>query len=312
MSAPQVLPEELRARLAQVPGTSLLGIGDNVLDCYVDEDLAYPGGNALNVAVYATLLLGGRGSFVGILGDDRFAAHLRQVLDEVGVERAMIRTASGRNGMAFVTLDPDGDRRFVGSNRGGVQAGLRLRITPQDVEYAAGFDRVHTSTYSAIDPELGLLAQGSTLSYDFSDHAESEHIAKVGQHLEVGFASGSHLSEVQVETLGQHALSSGIEQMVITLGSRGAVAFGRQGRVSHGVQPVAAVDTLGAGDAFISGYLSALQAGGDLDQCLEVAATSGALACTYRGAFGHPVQAGIEATEQLLPPAGSGGADCQG
>lgn len=301
MTMPEYTPDQLRQQLSLVPATSVLGIGDNVLDCYVNENLAYPGGNALNVAVYSRLLMGGRGGFVGIVGDDEFAAHLVDVLDEVGVDRARLRRASGHNGMAFVQLDAEGDRRFVGSNGGGVQQLLRLRISTADLEYAAGFARVHTSTYSAIDTELPLLAENSTVSYDFSDHPDRDHVEAVGPHLEVAFASGSHLSEADVEALGHHALRSGIGQMVITLGARGVLAYEAGGRRQGEVKPVAAVDTLGAGDAFITGYLTARQAGADLQQCLDVASASGALACTYRGAFGHATVAGRRALEQLVP-----------
>lgn len=294
-------PDQLREQLSRVPGTSVLGIGDNVLDCYVDEDLAYPGGNALNVAVYSRLLMGGRGGFIGIVGDDEFGLHLVSVLDEVAVDHSRLRQAAGRNGMAFVQLDDDGDRRFVGSNGGGVQQLLRLRITAADLEYAAGYARVHTSTYSAIDSELPLLAENSTVSYDFSDHPASAHIEDVGPHVKVAFASGSHLRETEVEALGCHAVRSGVNQMVITLGARGVVAFEAAGHRRCQVKPVAAVDTLGAGDAFITGYLTAQDAGADLQQCLDIASTSGALACTYRGAFGHATVAGRRALEQLVP-----------
>lgn len=147
--------EQLRERLAHVPAPSLVGIGDNVLDCYLHEDLAYPGGNALNVAAYSRLFFAGTAGFIGIMGDDRFAAHLGRVLDEVGVDRSRVRVAHGANGMAFVALDDEGDRRFVGSNRGGVQHELRLRINEQDHEYIAGFARMHTSVYSSMNSGAG-------------------------------------------------------------------------------------------------------------------------------------------------------------
>lgn len=31
----------------------IIGIGDNVVDCYLDQGLYYPGGNCVNVAVNA-------------------------------------------------------------------------------------------------------------------------------------------------------------------------------------------------------------------------------------------------------------------
>lgn len=294
-------PAQLRGRLGEVPSPSLVGIGDNVLDCYMHEDLAYPGGNALNVAVYSRLFFGGSAGFIGIVGDDRFAAHLLRTLDELQVDHVRARRARGANGMAFVCLDDDADRRFVGSNYGGVQHGLRLRLTEQDFAYLEGYDRVHTSVYSAIESELGALSErGIAVSFDFSNDAPLALVDRVGAHVDVGFFSGGALGEPEIESLGRAALDRGIEVVVVTLGSRGARAFTRGARAVAEVMPVDVVDALGAGDAFISGFLAARSAGEDIDRCLRVAATTGALACTYRGAFGYPVEAGEDARAQLI------------
>lgn len=291
MNTAEALLDELRA----VPAGSVAGIGDNVLDCYVDERLAYPGGNALNVAAYSRRLFGSRAAYLGIVGTDRFADHLMTVLDRIGVDASGVRRAVGPNGMAFVALDADGDRRFVGSNRGGVQEGLRLRVTDCDLEQLSGYANVHTSTYSAVDADVPRLAEGSTVSFDFSTDLERGRIARLAPALGVAFFSGAGLSAGEVDDLGAFAVASGCRSAVVTLGSRGAVGFepGRSTTVS--VRPVEAVDALGAGDAFITGYLAARDAGADLDQRLAVAATAGAAACLSRGAFGYAVEAGDDA-----------------
>lgn len=294
-------PAQLRDRLASVPAPSVVGIGDDVLDCYLHEDLAYPGGNALNVAVYSRMFFGADAGFVGIVGDDRFAAHLLNVLDELHVDHQRARRAHGANGMAFVSLDDEGDRRFVGSNYGGVQHGLRLRLTEQDFAYLERYDRVHTSVYSAIEPELAALTErGVSVSFDFSDDAPAGLLARVGTHIDVGFFSGGALTESEVDDVARTALASGVGVAVVTRGSRGARAYTQGTRAAAAVVPVVAVDALGAGDAFISGFLAARAAGNDIDGCLEIAATTGALACTYRGAFGYPVEAGRDARAQLI------------
>lgn len=293
--------EQLRERLAHVPAPSLVGIGDNVLDCYLHEDLAYPGGNALNVAAYSRLFFAGTAGFIGIMGDDRFAAHLGRVLDEVGVDRSRVRVAHGANGMAFVALDDEGDRRFVGSNRGGVQHGLRLRINEQDHEYIAGFARMHTSVYSSMNSELGAVAErGTLISYDYSDDARPADVTESAPHVEVAFFSGGALNDAGRDDLAAFALGQGARIVVVTRGAHGATAYERGARISAGVKGVAAVDALGAGDAFITGFLAARAAGSDIDECLDVAATTGALACTLRGAFGYPVEAGEDARRQLV------------
>jgi fructoselysine 6-kinase len=293
--------EDLRDRLSAVPPPSLVGVGDDVLDCYLHEDLAYPGGNALNVAVYSRLFFAADAGFLGIVGDDRFAEHMVDVLDRLGVDRRGIRRAHGANGMAFVALDEDGDRRFVGSNYGGVQRGLRLRLTEDDFDYLAGYGRLHTSVYSALEPELPHLRErGIAVSFDFSEDVSDDLLQRVAPSIEVGFFSGSALTAAEVDGLGERAIELGMTTAVVTRGARGAVGFSRGRREEVQVVPVEAVDALGAGDAFISGYLAATSAGNDLDSCLAVASASGALACTYRGAFGYPVEAGEDARAQLL------------
>lgn len=293
--------DELRDILSAVPAPSLVGVGDNVLDCYVHEDLAYPGGNALNVAVYSRLFFGADAGFVGIMGDDRFAVHLQGVLDEIGVDRSRARHAHGANGMAFVELDDDGDRVFVGSNRGGVQAELRLRMTEADNEYLAGYSRVHTSVYSSIEAELPAIAdRGTAVSFDYSNDAAGDIVRATARHVDVGFFSGGALSEGEVDALAEFALECGMTSVVITLGSRGARAFEAGATHTGRVVPVDAVDALGAGDAFITGFLAARASGADIARSLEVASTTGALACTLRGAFGYPVRGGDDAKAQLL------------
>lgn len=283
---------DLRGQLSAVPSGSTAGIGDNVLDCYADEGIAYPGGNALNVAAYARTMFGSRASYLGIVGTDRFGDHLLSALDHLGVETARVRRAQGPNGMAFVALDADGDRRFIGSNRGGVQEGLRIRLTEGDLTHLAGFAGIHTSVFSAIEPELTRLAECGAVSFDFSTELEAERIARSCPLLDVAFFSGAELSGDRVDELGRFALASGCASAVVTLGSRGAVGFERGSSATVPVRPVAAVDALGAGDAFIAGYLAARDAGADLPGRLSVASSSGALACLTRGAFGYPVDAG--------------------
>ena len=47
----------------------VLGIGDNTVDIYVDQDVQFPGGNAVNVAVMMKRL-GAEASYLGCIGTD--------------------------------------------------------------------------------------------------------------------------------------------------------------------------------------------------------------------------------------------------
>ena len=96
----------------------VLGLGDNVCDVYLHTDTMYPGGQAVNFAVYAREL-GAESDYMGVFGRDAVAEHVQAVLKKHGVGIGHCRSYEGENGFARVTL-VDGDRVFKGSNRGGV------------------------------------------------------------------------------------------------------------------------------------------------------------------------------------------------
>ncbi|MFJ9414315.1 sugar kinase [Streptomyces sp. NPDC101227] len=78
-------------------------------------------------------------------------------------------------------------------------------------------------------------------------------------------------------------LELGVGEVVVKLGADGATAFTGDGSLHRPAQPVRAVDAVGAGDAFVAGYLSALLDGADLAGRLTRAVTTGAFAVASPG-----------------------------
>lgn len=85
------------------------------------------------------------------------------------------------------------------------------------------------------------------------------------------------------EWLARQLAAFGPSTAVIKLGSKGAVTL-HEGLIAtcnaHAITPV---DTVGAGDAFVAGYLAEYLAGGTTQECLEVATAAGAFACLSEG-----------------------------
>jgi 2-dehydro-3-deoxygluconokinase len=83
---------------------------------------------------------------------------------------------------------------------------------------------------------------------------------------------------------------------VVKLGELGAVAHRGADSVFAPTRPVRVVDPVGAGDAFVGGYLAELLRGGSLDQCLAVGNTLGGIVCTVAGDWeGLPTRAELTA-----------------
>src|SRR5207302_5585498 len=94
----------------------IVGIGDNVVDRYVSLGQMFPGGNALNVAVFARRA-GAEAAYIGAIGTDAAGHLIRQALRQEAVDASRLRVIDGPTAYADVAV-VEGDRRFVGSSLG--------------------------------------------------------------------------------------------------------------------------------------------------------------------------------------------------
>ncbi|MET7479909.1 sugar kinase [Streptomyces sp. NPDC005648] len=78
-------------------------------------------------------------------------------------------------------------------------------------------------------------------------------------------------------------LAGGVTEVVVKRGAQGATAFTADGTTHRAARRVDAVDLVGAGDAFVAGYLSGLLDGADLHARLDRAVTTAAFAVATRG-----------------------------
>ena len=151
----------------------MIGIGDNVVDDYTNIRTVFPGGNALNFSVYASML-GCEAAYLGVFGTDRAAEHVRKTADELGIDTSHCKAADGLNGHAELALE-NGERIFLRSNEGGIAKSVPLDFVFDDIDYLESFALMHTSAYSYIDSYHERLGSfGCPLSYDFSDDFDAD------------------------------------------------------------------------------------------------------------------------------------------
>lgn len=267
----------------------LLCIGDNVVDLYADEGVYYPGGNALNVAVLARRAGLAASDYMGIIGNDAAAAHVEASMQAEGLSTRLLRRVQGENGLARVSHDAAGDRVFLGSNRGGIRRKLMLRMDTDDLDEIGAAAWVHSSCFSYIEPELPRIrAAARALSFDFSTQTDPEYLSIVAPHLTLAFMSGSGLEMASLRDQAHALLAFGAGAVCITRGDEGAYWANGTQEYLQPVVPTEVHDTMGAGDAFIAGYLAATIQGAAPAQALSHGAVTAARACTWPGAWGHP------------------------
>ncbi|GAA1724459.1 PfkB family carbohydrate kinase [Nonomuraea sp. AD125B] len=260
----------------------LAAVGDNIMDCYVEADRMFPGGNCVNVAVHAARA-GARSSYVGAAGRDERGERLAAALLAEGVDISRLRRLAGPTGYATV-VNVAGERTFGPFDRGVAP----FRLDERDLEFIAGHELAHSSYSAALEEQLPAVAERVPLSFDFDAHTGDDYAAALIPYVTYAFFSASHLSEAQTADLLRWACAKGARAALATRGAGGARLFDGHELLVEPAVPVDVVDTLGAGDTFIAHALAGLSAGLGGREILRRAVTRAAEVCTSLGAFGHP------------------------
>lgn len=269
--------------------------GDNVVDCYPELGTMFPGGNTLNVSVFASRF-GANSAYLGQVAPDDAGKAIANALREEGVETPGLRFATGRTAFCVIGHDPDGDRVFLSSDLGV----SRFAPSAEDFSWLETFDAVHIGATSGLDKHVPAFAAATRLSYDFSTHTSPEHIRNIGPSCYLSVLSAGSLDDYEFEALLARSEASGSTWSLVTRGTKGAVlSRGGIQRWSSGAHPAKGViDTLGAGDTFCARVLVGLLRQEDPDFSLSQAAIAAAHTCTTFGAFGH----GAPITPEIAVP----------
>jgi fructoselysine 6-kinase len=89
------------------------------------------------------------------------------------------------------------------------------------------------------------------------------------------------------EDLAHWVVTLGTKVALVTRGAQGGIACIEGKCWIQPMHPVHAIDTLGAGDAFLASFLVAHLQGASPHEALARAAEAAAAVCTYHGAFGR-------------------------
>jgi ribokinase len=227
------------------------------------------GGKGANQAVMAARL-GARVALVGALGDDVFAAMTFDNLTRQGVDAAHVARVPGSSGVAPIWVEPDGRNRIIvvpGANDAvdadAAAAAIRsmdhvdvvlgqLEI-PQRVTLAAFRVARERGAVTILNP-----APAARLDPDL---IEAAHWL-IPNETEFAILAATDQREPD-DDAWIAAFARGLSpRLVLTLGARGAAIVSADGEVDRvPAVPVTAIDTTGAGDAFVGAFAVGLAAG---------------------------------------------------
>lgn len=256
-------------------------VGDNCVDFYFQTGQAFPGGNAVNVAVYLARL-GLDVSYVGVVGDDDHGMLLLQRLKEKNVDVSHVRIVPGQKTALTMVEIKNGDRIFGDYYEGVLENFL---LTDEEIAFLKGQDLIHTAIWGKVEKELWRFkGNGPLVSFDFADKLDSDVVEETLPYVDYAFFAYEQEDNFIREYL-KKAQSKGPKVVVATLNVHGSIAYDGHDFTRFGIIPVNVVDTMGAGDSYIAGFMYGVLNKKSLVECMEFGAKTAAETITYSGAW---------------------------
>ncbi|HXH36031.1 MAG TPA: sugar kinase [Plantibacter sp.] len=271
-------------------------------------------GSESNVAIVLARL-GVATRWVGCVGDDGVGA---MILRELRAERVDVRarTLSSHQTGVMVKSRPSSSHWSVSYHRR-ESAGAQLSAADLSSDALAGATVLHLTgitlalgpiARSAVfDAVRRAKAAGILVSFDvnhrralWSDEEASRVLADLVPSVDVLFA-GLDEARLLASSGGPREIAQAIgelgpREVVLKMGAAGSGTWTASGGyIEQGAHPVSVVDPVGAGDAFVAGYLAELVAGGSVVERLALGARLGERAVSTIGDWeGAPTRAELQ------------------
>jgi ribokinase len=254
-------------------------------------DLGF-GGKGANQAV-AARLCGANVGMVANVGSDLFGPATIKNFESQGIDATYVRIAKGvSSGVAPIFVEPGGQNRII------VVKGANDTLSPEDVDAAAPLLRKANTIIMQF--EIPLRTVYHTVKFARANGIRcvvNPAPAQPVDYKEVGAADYFIPNESEAETItgmpvhsvddakkcAEFLLRQGMKCVVITLGERGALMAGSNRMDMIPAFKVQAVDTTGAGDAFIGSFAVFLSEGLPEEEALPRASLYAALSTTQVG-----------------------------
>jgi ribokinase len=269
----------VRAPRFPQPGETISGDDLNII----------PGGKGANQAV-AAARLGANVSMLGRVGKDDFGDLLLENLKQNKVDSTPIQRADSSTGTAIIIVDASGQNSIV------LSAGANGKVSIADVDIAFTNYQLLLLQLEIPLPTVLRAAQRAkennarvVLNPAPAKELPNELIALadfiIPNETELSFLTKQNVSDIaSAESAARDLLERGAKNVIVTLGSKGALIVNTETCKQVDTYQVDVVDTTAAGDAFIGGFATSVLENKTLEEAVRFGCACGALATTKFGA----------------------------
>jgi len=259
----------------------LAAVGDNCMDVYDAIGEVYPGGNPVNVAVYF-VRLGGVASYTGAVGTDSYGKLMVDALASKGVDTSHVHFLEGNTAVTHVEL-VNGERVF-GDYDEGVLADFKL--SEEDISFLCSHDMVVSGLWGKVEKDLRKIrARGIKVAFDAATRPDDPAAVTAIPDVNYLFFASDEGDTQTLRDKMREIYEKGPELVIATLGEQGSIVYNGSEYIKYGIVPCDVVDTMGAGDSYIAGFLKGLLEGKEIIECMKLGAYNASITLGYRGAW---------------------------
>ena len=255
------------------------------------------GGKGANQAVIAAHC-GAEVHFVGKLGRDLFGDSIAENFKKLGIDSEYVERSDTPNGVAHIWVDANGENRIIiipGANHE-----IESKKAIEAIESIAGLAVVVAQC--EIKQEVTLAAFSAAKKRGCATILNPAPYQPLSEEL-LAVTDWIIPNETEFKELhGQDPTSDQVlkkfrpgKNSIVTLGSEGAVLISSDGNLTRVSAPtVNAVDTTGAGDAFVGVFAFGLASGKNPEDAMKLGIKVASMSVTRKGAqSSYPSQAEI-------------------
>jgi ribokinase len=256
------------------------------------------GGKGANQAVIAAHC-GAEVHFVGKLGKDLFGDSISENFKKLGIEAKYVERSETPNGVAHIWVDANGENRIVIIP--GANYEIESKKATEAIESIA--DLAVVVAQCEIKQDVTLAAFSAAKKRGCITILNPAPYQPLSEEL-LAVTDWIIPNETEFKELHGHFPTSDEvlksfrpgKNSIVTLGSEGAVLITSDGNLTRVSAPkVNAVDTTGAGDAFVGVFAFALASGKNAEDAMKLGIKVASMSVTRKGAqSSYPSQAEIE------------------
>ena len=161
-----------------------------------------------------------------------------------------------------------------------------FRLRQADFDFLKGYDLLVTGLWGHTESQLAdVRAMGIPVAFDGAERPLDEAGRIALPHVNVAFFSDDASDEESLKARILEVAALGPQIVVATRGGKGSLAYDGESFYPGQIVPCSVVDTMGAGDSFIAGFLMAWLKKEPIPACMRAGAENAAVTLGYPGAW---------------------------